>query len=58
MDMFGKKVALHDIIKIEKPQIFVSFENKASHEDFFCPQVFQVMLWILCVIIEIWEINS
>ena len=46
MDMFGKKVALHDITKIdditriEKPQIFVLFENEASHEDFFCPQVF------------------
>ena len=35
-----KKVALHDIAKIEKSQIFVLFENEASYKDFFCPQVF------------------
>ena len=40
MDMFKKRVALRDISKIEKSQIFVSFENEASYEDFFCPQVF------------------
>ena len=36
----SKKVALCDIAKIKKLQIFVSFENEASNEDFFCPQVF------------------
>ena len=40
MDMFKKKVALRDIAKIEKAQIFVLFENEASYEGFFCPQVF------------------
>ena len=35
-----KKVALCDIVKIEKSQIFVLFENEASYEEFFCPQVF------------------
>ena len=35
-----KKVALRDIAKTEKSQIFVLFENEASYEDFFCPQVF------------------
>ena len=40
MDMFKKKVALHDIVKIEKSQIFVLFENEASYEDFFCSKVF------------------
>ena len=40
VDMFKKKVALHDIAKIEKSQIFVLFENEASYEDFFCPHVF------------------
>ena len=35
-----KKVALRDIAKIEKSQIFVLFENEVSYEDFFCPQVF------------------
>ena len=34
-----KKVALCDIAKSEKSQIFVLFENEASYEDFFCPQV-------------------
>ena len=38
--MFKKKVALRDIAKNEKSQIFVLFENEASYEDFFCPQVF------------------
>ena len=38
--MVKKKVVLCDIAKIEKLQIFVLFENKASYEDFFCPQVF------------------
>ena len=35
-----KKVALRDIVKIEKLRIFVLFENEASYKDFFCPQVF------------------
>ena len=47
--MLKKKVALRDIAKIEKSQIFVLFENEASYEDFVCSQVFQVMLQILCV---------
>ena len=38
--MFKKRVALRDISKIEKSQIFVLFENEVSYEDFFCPQVF------------------
>ena len=33
--MFKKKVALCDIAKIEKLQIFVSFENEASYEDLY-----------------------
>ena len=33
MDTF-KKVALRDISKIEKSEIFVLFENEASYEDF------------------------
>ena len=37
MDMFQKKVALHDIAKIEISQIFVLFENETSNEDFFRP---------------------
>ena len=40
MDMFQKKVAFRDIAKIEKSQIFVLFENEASYEECFCPQVF------------------
>ena len=35
-----KKVALRDIAKIEKLQIFVLFETEVSYEDFFCPQLF------------------
>ena len=35
-----KKVALHEIAKIEKSQFSVLFENEALYEDFFCPQVF------------------
>ena len=35
-----KKVAICDITKIEKSQNFVLFENEASYEDFFYPQVF------------------
>ena len=35
-----KEVALRDIAKIEKSQIFVLFENEVSYEDFFCPQLF------------------
>ena len=35
-----KQVALHDIAKIKKSQIFVLFENEVSYEDLFCPQVF------------------
>ena len=35
-----KEVALPDIAKIKKSQIFVLFENEASYEDFFYPQVF------------------
>ena len=42
LDIFKKKVALHDIVKIEKSQIFVLFENEALQEDFFCPQVFYI----------------
>ena len=38
--MFKEKVALRHIAKIEKSQIFVLFENEASYEDFFWPQVF------------------
>ena len=53
----SKKVALCDIAKIKKLQIFVPFENEASNEDFFCPQAFQVMLQILCVkcSVKIWS---
>ena len=40
MDRFKKKVALCDIAKIEKSQIFVLSENEASYEEFFSPQVF------------------
>ena len=40
MEMLKKKVALCNIAKIEKSQIFVLFENEASYEDLFCPQVF------------------
>ena len=48
-----KKVALRNIAKMEKSQFFVLFENEASYEDLFCPQVFYVMLWILCVTFSI-----
>ena len=42
MTSFPQKplLALRDIAKIEKSQIFVLFENEASYEEFFCPQVF------------------
>ena len=49
LDMFKNKVALYDIAKIEKSQIFVLFENEASYEDFFAHKYFKVMLRILCV---------
>ena len=39
-DMFKRKVALRDIAKIEKSQFFILFENEASYEDIFYPQVF------------------
>ena len=32
LDMFKKKVALCDIAKIEKSQIFVLFENETSYQ--------------------------
>ena len=53
----SKKVALHDIAKIEKSQIFILFENEISYEEFFCPQMFKVMLQILCVTfsVKIWS---
>ena len=35
--MFKTKVALRDIAKIEKSQIFVLFENEALYDDFFLP---------------------
>ena len=35
-----KKVPFRDISNIEKSQIFVLFENEASYEEFFCPQMF------------------
>ena len=38
--MFKKKVALRDIAKNEKSQIFVLLENGASYEDFFLPTSF------------------
>ena len=40
MDMFKKKVALRDIAKIEKSQIFVLFENEASIKIFFAHKCF------------------
>ena len=40
MDMLKKKVALCDIAKIKKSQIFVLFENEALYEDCFCLHVF------------------
>ena len=40
LDMFKQIVALRDIAKIEKSEIFVSFENEVLYDDFFCPQVF------------------
>ena len=42
MDMLKKKVALCDIAKIEKSQIFVLFENEASYEDFFACKGFKL----------------
>ena len=35
-----KKVAPRNIIKMEKSQMFVLFENEALCENFFSPQVF------------------
>ena len=35
-----KKVALHNIAKMEKSQFFVLFENEASYEDFFALKCF------------------
>ena len=35
-----KKVPFRDISNIEKLQLFVLFENEASYEEFFCPQMF------------------
>ena len=35
-----KKVALRDMAKIKKSQIFVLFENEASCKDFFRLEVF------------------
>ena len=40
-DMFKKKVALYDIAKIEKSQIFVLLENEASYVDFFAHKFFK-----------------
>ena len=37
-----KNVALCDIAKIEKLQIFVLFENEASNEDFFAHKCFKL----------------
>ena len=39
--MFKKKVALCDIAKIEKLQIFVPFENEASYEDLYAHKFFK-----------------
>ena len=35
-----KKVALRDVAKIKKSQIFVLFEYEASYEDFFAHKCF------------------
>ena len=41
LEYVQKKVALCDIAKIEKSQIFVLFENEASYEDFFAHKCFK-----------------
>ena len=44
-----KKVALRDIRKIEKSQLFALFENEASYEHFFVhPSVLSHVTDILC----------
>ena len=44
-----KKVALRDIRKIEKSQLFALFENEASYEYFFVhPSVLSHVTDILC----------
>ena len=40
-DMLKKKVAFRDIVKIEKSQIFILFENKAPYKDFFVRKCFK-----------------
>ena len=38
--MFKKNLALRDIAKTGKSQIFVLLESEATYEDFVCLQVF------------------
>lgn len=39
-----EEVAVQDIVRIEKSNIFIFFENKGQYEELFSPQVLLVVL--------------
>ena len=47
-DMFKKKWPSMTLQKLKKLQIFVSFENEASYEDFFARKCFKSFMDTLC----------